>query len=410
MGIPPESLVERVGRWLRGPWPAAVMVTVITVATVGTIVLVATDAGCDLGQNLTGSKCSSGTKTGFITTPTPSDVYSPLPSPLITLLPTQAPSSPVPQTVAGEGPGNPYVFAIGGVSPALPPPTYPDGARGDPPPQLINFTCRLPLSAGPSGSGGFLVLPDKSYVPDPRSGVIVSPAPTMPSYFGLAYDATFTRWLPVPRRWVSPDGARYAYPGPEGIFVDDLTTASVTEIGAGRPWNLLDAENAGVYASPPFGAAGLWWLPLSGAPQEVTGAGYWQAIGGGAAYGLTTESVPAGAANTVIRLDLNTGGATPQPWILVSGTQVSPFGFDQHGNLLVTVAPESGSGPISEVWDVYGLGKAEVLYGSAGGFSETMSDSHGIWLAVDGGITLIVPGLGSNVVTNIYGEFAGPCV
>ena len=175
-------------------------------------------------------------------------------------------------------------------------PTYPDAS--DSIPGTLAFSCRLPIYNGGPGSGGFLLFPDRSFVGDPRSGVTVpSPAPgATPApqgqygyqgFFGLTYDRAVARWVPVPRNWIAADGKRYAYPGvTEGIYVVDVTGNTQTEIGEGRRWAVLDVEAEGVYAVEAGTSgivAGLWLVPFAGSPTQLTDAGYWTAIGSGAA-------------------------------------------------------------------------------------------------------------------------------
>ena len=163
--------------------------------------------------------------------------------------------------------------------------------------------------------------------------------------------------------------------------------------------------NASVYAEEQQ-QAGLWELPYAGAPRQVTGGGYWQAVGGGAAYGTATSAVPNGVATTILRMDLSTGAT--QKWFQLDGAQPSVAGFDKAGHPLMWVNVFGYGSSSTYIWVVNGLGDATVLVsGQFGG--PLVSDSHGIWLNGGQQIILVVPGRGAFVVANIGAQIAGAC-
>jgi hypothetical protein len=312
----------------------------------------------------------------------------------------------------------PYQFDTG-TSGAYPP-TYPDasGFGGSD----LAFSCRLPIFNGGPGSGGFLVFPDRSFIGDPRSGVTVpspSPGATPPAqgpygpqgFFGLSYDRAAARWVPVPRNWITPDGKRYAYSGyPEGVYVVDVAANTQTEIGDGRRWQVLDAEAEGVYASEAGNAgpvAGLWLLPFAGSPTQLTISGYWNSVGGGAAYGTETSSLPNGVPTLIDRLDLKTH--VQQHWFQVVGATSSPFGFDAFGHPIYMVQGFAPNSTTAELWLVTGLGTAEVIAYNNNFSGPPVADSHGIWLMNWQSIYLFVPGRGMFLAANVGGQLAGGC-
>jgi hypothetical protein len=64
---------------------------------------------------------------------------------------------------------------------------------------------KLPVSNGQPASGGFVTFPQGTFTADPASAVKAD------NVYGLSFDRAVAKWVPVPRSWVSPDGARYAY-------------------------------------------------------------------------------------------------------------------------------------------------------------------------------------------------------
>ena len=349
----------------------AVAAVVILGALLGVVFVVATSPGCRFaagaGLHLQGAACGRPAAL-VVSSPKPSPSPTPLASPSDFPSPSPIPS-PSPRPILA-----PYQYEASG---AIPPDwTY---AGSPPAPSSLVLNCRLPIYSGQSGSGGFLVFPGRNYIADPRSAVSlpIPPAGAQGQSFptGLTYDQAYDRWLPVPRTWVSPDGRLYAYtyPGTDGIYFTSVTAGGQTKIGAGHSWNLIDVESAGAYAAvvttPGQPAAGLWLVPFTGSPVQITTLGYWNAVGGGAAYGSPTSAVHSGVANVILRLDLKTGAS--QPWFTADYSSSTVIGFDTAGNPLIETNvndPRGGNyywGPM--IWLVPGLGQGHIVVSNAGG-------------------------------------------
>jgi hypothetical protein len=291
-----------------------------------------------------------------------------------------------------------------------------------PPPSLADtLNCRLPISAGSAGSGGFIAFPGGKFVADSASNVVISGVPT-PSpvpygfgygnFFGLSYDKRYSKWLPVPRQNISPDETHYVYPSPDSVYVVSVADGSKVELGVGtHPWFVLDVEAEGVYANPQQttsqAIAGLWLLPFSGAPRQITTKGYWQAVGGGAAYGFDAPQVPTGAVQALLRLDLKT--AKTSTWVdnLPQGSNVQ--GFDLTGSPIVSeqTAP-------NQIVVLTGVNQQVTIYdGSLPNFFlqwGVFADSHGIWMSSGNGLYLSISARASiEPVSQISGPIAGPC-
>ena len=395
---------------------AAVTVTVVTVAVIGIVLLATTPLGCGPAKAMHLRISSTHCVTVAESLPTPTPFFaadSPSPSPIA--------QNPAPEPASNQNPnpptssGNPYPDTGSG---SFPPFGNPGSGYG--PPGLA-LNCRLPIFAGGPGSGGFIVYPGGNFIPDPRSAVTVpspspgtSPPPQGPGYgygyggwFGTTYDRAYSRWLPVPYLWVTPDGTRYAYPGqPDGIYVQNIANGTQVELGEGKSWGVLDTEANGVYASTGQ-TGGLWLLTFSGTVTQVISNGYWQAVGGGYAYGTPTSSVPQGATNTILRLDLSTGATVD--YFSYPSQQSAVAGFDRAGRPVIYV-----QGP--NMFLIYiGLapGRTSYIANLAGtNFwpnGPPVGDVLGLWFASGSGIALYVDGVGWYSMSSIGGQLAGGC-
>jgi hypothetical protein len=421
------------GRWMerfrsiRSRPLLAVLISILSLAVIGGAALLTTPLRCGPGRAL-GLSRGCITVGGVAGRPSPSPNGNPASAPYPTF--SYPASGPYPNPASGPY-GNPasgpYPYpASGSYPPFYPPATSASGAIV--PTRAVD--CRLPVYAGPPGSGGFIVFPGGSFIADPASSVAApSPTPTPasgPGYGysnpGLSYDRAFSRWLPVPASWVSPDGSRYAFTGSDGVYVVNVANGTQTELGGGQAWYIVTVQNQGVYAGNP-GIAGLWLLPFSGSPRQITTTGYWQAGTASAAYGTVTSAVPSGASNGIIRLDLKTGATSD--WFARPGTISSVTGFDGKGDPILQVNYISGG---NEIWITISPTTASPIAGIAfspynsGGFSANgapIADSHGIWFAGNfsspygggsaTGIALYVAGSGLYWMSSIGGQLAGAC-
>jgi hypothetical protein len=421
-----RGLIGRIQLIFRNRPLVAVAISVVSVLLVVSAITITTPLRCGPARALGLKNIASGCVTvSTVSTPRP-----------VAIIPT--PTSP--HATGTEPPpfGNPASGAYPQGNPASPsgtyPPFYNPGPNGsvDTP---LPLDCRLPVYAGPPGSGGFIVFPGGSFIPDQSSSVTLpATSPTPPSvggpgpgyggYAGLSYDRQFSKWVPVQANQVSPDGSRYAYPGTDGIYVVDVATGTQSKVGEGHSWAIAAIQSDGVYAGDP-NAGGLWVLPFAGTPRQITKTGYWRAASKTAAYGTATSAVPQGASNTIQRLDLATGSAVD--WFMRPGTQSSISGLDGRGNAIISVVYLNGSG--NEIWIATGATSASSIvrfvypaYGGAGrGFisnNTPVADSHGIWFAgsySDGygsnatGLALYVPGSGFYWMSSYGAQLAGGC-
>lgn len=313
-------------------------------------------------------------------------------------------------------------------TPGAPSPGATPGGRTSPRPSTVavvaSLKCRIAISSGQPGSGGFVTFPGAIFAADPSSNVQSAFG------YGLMFDRAFSRWLPVPRSWVSPDGTRYVYWDPRAGSLEavSLNSSGLTALGpkpggaasaarvSSALWQPVEALEAGVYAiaaGPP--SPGLWLFPWSGSgEQQVIGTGFWHAIGGSAAYGTASQSVPQGAENTILRLTL--AGGSPVEWFSRPGLQSRVVGFDVAGNAVV----EAGSPGATEVWLVTGPRAGTKLLtipqpqpGQSGGQSRAalmsvVGDANGIWLATTDGLYFAGP-TGTEKASSVTGLLGAGC-
>lgn len=292
-------------------------------------------------------------------------------------------------------------------------------------PVPVVLSCRLPISNGQPGGGGFVTFPAATFAPDSRSGVTI---PGNGNVFGLSYNRAAGRWLPVPRPWVSPDGSHYAYLDFRNNTIHGITvaTGADTYLGpkpngaassarlAGAGWQPIEALDEGLYAAPaggPNATAGLWLFPFSGAGErQVTSSNYWHEIGGGGAWGTSSPSVPEGAANTIMRLDLRAGST--QDWFTRPGLQSHVMGFDADGHPVV----QAISRDETQVWRLMGPGKADQLLAAKTNGNDpnrlfvdsVLGDRNGIWIATNQGLYLTTAS-GTQKVSTVTGQLAAAC-
>ena len=101
----------------------------------------------------------------------------------------------------------------------------------------------------------------------------------------------------------------------------------------------------------------------------------------------------------LIRVDITSGAATV--WFRRTGTLVVPLGVEPDSSALVLVNP-----PVS-LWLVAGTG-IERQVALMGASTDTVSDSHGVWLS-NNGIWLAAPNGEVLAVSSVSGTPAGAC-
>lgn len=279
---------------------------------------------------------------------------------------------------------------------------------GDLPLSQVSFSCRLPINTY-DNHGAFVTFPTGAVSFDPQVRGVGSS-------WGLYYDRAFSRWLPVPRQAVSPDGKHYAY-GERGADQSQVPKMHVVDIATGVdhvfatpttgwyvPFEVLDYASEGIYLYTNYEVSiGVSLMdPITGAIHPVAQLIDVQASGGNQTFWV----------GTVNQADPNPlGGIEIQPnqidrFSLVDGTRVAWFyrpstaprviGSDTQGHPIVLAV----NGRNGFVDGDYGAEiillvdpqtQRSIFKGSAKVVSSpfvSISDSHGIWFGTDHGIYL----------------------
>lgn len=284
-------------------------------------------------------------------------------------------------------------------------------------------SCRLPISISqPQGGpkGAFIDYPSGSATIDPNGGG------------GAYYDRPFSRWLPVQRSSVSPDGSHYAYGGATDVGKPILHIVDVVS-GADRIYSLPpelysaiggldvfeysnDAIYMGLYGEGYIQA--LWTFDIgTGVTKKVgdiTGIG---AVDGTIVWRGTLNAgdpnawswVPGSPTNQIERLDLRDG--TSQMWLSRPGHLVDVIGVDaandpivrdyankQTVELLILSSATTQRSILSSSIDTW-----------VGFIAGVAADSQGVWFGGDKGIYLYSDAGGLKQVTDRAGIPAGAC-
>ena len=298
----------------------------------------------------------------------------------------------------------------------------------------VDFSCRLPVDVdiGPGQPGGFIDFPSGTFTPDPTAAKVASIVHTgrelVESFYLHYFDRAYSRWLPVSRKDVSPDGTHYAFtdravadpqnpPTRATIHVVDVKTEVELSFDDGswsRPYVILDYAAEGIYLTTAYVGYGLWLMdPATGAITQVAGAWDVQGSGGngvfwaGAVNPSDSHPIVGGAPDQLERLSLVDGSRVP--WFYRPGSAVHFVNQDVMGHPIVIVS---------------GLRSAELLLLLGPGISRSIwvdgdrvpaigspiSDIHGVWFGSPDGIFLYSDANGMQKVSNQPGYPGNGCL
>jgi hypothetical protein len=321
--------------------------------------------------------------------------------------------------------------------------------------------CKLPLIES-SASGGFLVFPEGTFTSDPLSHetfdetsknlrMAADPAFHGPQDYSMdqpVFDVGSSRWLPVPRPAVSPDGSRYVYsqylypsnapvslpPAPTGTLIRVVTIATGDDhvIYRGVPYDVVGWKPEGVYLRRPctdaYCKGGLWLLdPAGGSLQQVAAplsqvsgvnrVPVWSALGGGAAWALAADPSN-GNIDRLLRHDLNGGPETT--WLSrPRSTWMSLLGIS--GGLPILAITENNS---TGVWLITGRETARLvitmpIVQASGPSGDQLApatpqgapvqDIYGTWLGTSAGVFLQTRDGSVRKMADKSGAVAGNC-
>ena len=336
---------------------------------------------------------------------------------------SQTPSSPIAGATASPAPS------------ATPSPQPSPTPAADLALAKVDFSCRLPVAISTAASAAPY---ENGFVSFPSGVVTIDPAGKGGAYF----DRVFSRWLPVARDAVSPDGAHYASvdlgdPGVFNVHVVDVRTGRdhvLREKGSGFSFQpfVFDYASEGIYIGQGFERIqpGLWLVaPTTGAMRQVSKVGGLQVSAGRGVFwsGEINRAdpnpiqVPSSAGtlpDQVDRLDLKSG--TKAVWWYQPGKGVRIVALDIHGHPLIRVY--FATPPVPPKTDPIDHSATELLVAldsktqrsiykgqlveSLGG---TISDTHGVWFGSPQGIYLYSDTRGLLKVSDLPGGPANGC-
>ena len=274
---------------------------------------------------------------------------------------------------------------------------------------VVGFSCRLPIMT-PDNKGAFISFPGGAVSVDPNS------LPRLGSAWGMYYDRVFSRWLPVSRQAVSPDGKHYAYGEPAAdktkvarMHVVDIATGSDHVFPTPTtdwfiPYAVLDYASEGIYLYTNYEMSiGVWLMnPTTGSIQKVANLPDVQTSGGNRTFWVgsvnPSDPHPLGGLgilpNQVDHFNLVDG--TRMPWFYRPGTSLRVIGSDTQGHPIVMVT--NGQNGIidgdygAELVLLLNPQSQRSIYKSSaklvGSMFVSISDSHGNWFGTDHGIYL----------------------
>jgi hypothetical protein len=324
---------------------------------------------------------------------------------------TASPSQPAPPTLLSSP--DPTLSAV-----PLP------SAFPDLPLTKVTFSCRLPAYS----QQGLETIVD-SFISFPANTATVDPN----GKNGMYYDRAYSRWLPVPRSGVSPDGAGYAYVDfTQTEYVvhvvavvsgKDVTIHFTNGNGPSAPPIVLDYSAEGIYLAQAFEhlLAGLWLLdPSTGSVRQVSkdiypvrsaGAGViWvQLVNPADPNPVFTGSSAGTLPDEIDRVDLKSG--TQATWLYKPGSGLGVAGLDAQGHPLMVSELWGGADSNAELSIVSAPGTSRLIY--KGWLVQTLTgsvtDSHGVWFGSAQGIYLYSDAEGLRKVSNTPGLPANGC-
>jgi hypothetical protein len=251
---------------------------------------------------------------------------------------------------------------------------------------------------------------------------------------GLYFDRAFSKWLPVGRQAVSPDGTHYAFTvqGEQDQFAihvvdvasgkDQIFPITASAVGI-MPQNLVfDYAAEGIYLVQAFEGPipGMWlFQPATGSLRQVTKVLVQVSVGGGLFwFGALNPGDPNPVrsrmrieSDQIWRLDLNAGRQII--WVDRPGTGLVVIGVDLHGRPL-TAAVHDGLNYLDPTAELLlslddakqqSIHKGPIVASLSGG----ITDDHGVWFGSPQGIYFYSDDGGLQKVSDQPGYPANGC-
>jgi hypothetical protein len=299
----------------------------------------------------------------------------------------------------------------------------------------VDFSCRLPVfvDQGLGSRGALIDFPSGTATSDPTAAEVDSITPTGRELVGNSYvhyyDRAYSRWVPVTRDSVSPDGAHYAYtdravgdrqnPQARATLHVVTVTTGVELLFDDGPWSapyvVLDYAAEGIYLMTTFAVnTGLWLMdPSTGAVIRVANLSNIQGSAGNNVFwvGAANRNDPHpvhGAPNELDRLNRVEGSRVA--WFYRPGSGVHFVSQDVAGHPIIVVGSANGPGELVIVLGP-GIGRSILLEGDkVPSLASPISDNHGVWFGSPDGIFLYSEANGLQKVSNQPGYPANGCL
>jgi hypothetical protein len=306
----------------------------------------------------------------------------------------------------------------------------PSPIPGDLPLSRLSFSCRLPIVIPPPADGqthhsqnGFLAFPSTSVTIDPKGND------------GRSFDRAFSKWLPVGREAVSPDGTHYAVgeigqqQGQFVIHIVDVATGqdhafpiNVSAAGFDVQPVVFDYAAEGIYVGQAFEGPvpGLWLFdPATGSIHQVTKVSVEVNAGRGIfwfdylnpADPNPVRSVMRILPDQIWRLELKSGHQVI--WLDRPGTGVHVIGIDTHDRPLISAVHDGRNNldPTAEILLSLDDAKQQSIYKGpiAASLFGGITDEHGVWFGSSQGIYHYSDADGLQKVSNQPGTPANGC-
>jgi hypothetical protein len=255
---------------------------------------------------------------------------------------------------------------------------------------------------------------------------------------GRYFDRAVSRWVPVSRQSVSPDGLQYTYtdgwnvspPVPPRVHVVDASTGldiRAFSMPDAQPYAVVDFTSSGIYLVIAYEgtAPGVWRLdPATGAVAKTSDT-YYQPPGAGW-MSVINPADPNPVRSALDgqpqpdRIDRRDSAGRTVTWFYKPGYAVLAVGFAGTPALLIQANYQDVSKQAyrSEFWLVTAPGKSVKLFAYDGngqapspygdlssGFYNAIADQHGIWIGSDHSLYLVKR---SGQILRVYGESVYP--
>lgn len=279
--------------------------------------------------------------------------------------------------------------------------------------------CALPFTN--FAETGFIHIPGGAFAPDPAAQL--EPDPARPDAFSRtvakpalyapagsaseSYDWPRSRWVPVARALVSPDGAAYVYtelipnPASQGLGGPPPLGTRVHLVDVGSGTDSVIYQTSAVLAAAWFGPAAIYLTEKVDDADTVTAFRVWQldpssrvatlalggasagpgpfAIDGSALWIMAADPSDPKAPGTMLRVALSGGASTV--WYRPSGGFAEFLGLDPQAHPVISTST-GADGDTGRTIVVSAPGSASALTDQ--GFIEMLTDRHGMWLNGNG--------------------------